>query len=336
MMSQALTGWRAARARATEAIGWIAAVLALAMATAVPAAAQQYPSRPVRIVVGFGAGSTADVLARLIGQRLGKTLGQQFLVENRPGAGSMLAAEAVARAPNDGYVLFMATVANTIGPAQSAASKFNLAEDLAPIALVGVNPNLLVAHPGVSADNVPELVAIARNNPQTLTFASSGTGTAGHLSAELFNQRAGVHIVHVFYSGSSQIAADLLSGRVNLTFSVASTMLPLINEGKLKALAVAQGKRAGILPDVPTMSEAGMPGFDASIWIGLLAPPATPEEIVDRIARGVNEALSDEEVLRPMRVQGFDPLGGSPQDFARFIKSDMQKWSSVAAATGRK
>ena len=199
-----------------------------------------------------------------------------------------------------------------------------------------MNPNLLVAHPGVSADNVAELVAIARNNPQTLTFASSGTGTAGHLSAELFNQRAGVHIVHVFYSGSSQIAADLLSGRVNLTFSVASTMLPLINEGKLKALAVAQGKRAGILPDVPTMSEAGMPGFDASIWIGLLAPPATPEEIVDRIARGVNEALSDEEVLRPMRVQGFDPLGGSPQDFARFIKSDMQKWSSVAAATGRK
>jgi tripartite-type tricarboxylate transporter receptor subunit TctC len=317
----------------TKASGLIAAVLVLGMA-AMPTAAQQYPSRPVRIIVGFGAGSTADVLARLVGQRLGKTLGQQLVVENRPGAGSMLAAEAAARAPNDGYTLFMATVANTIGPAQSVTSKFNLGEDLAPIALVGVNPNLLVAHPSVNANNVQELVAIARKNPQTLTFASSGAGTAGHLSAELFNQRAGVHIVHVFYSGSAQVAADLISGRVNLTFSVASTMLPQIQERKLKALAVAQGKRAGILPDVPTMSEAGMPGFDASIWIGLLAPPGTPEGVIDRIAHGVNEALSIEEVLTPMRVQGFDPLGGSPQDFARFIKADIQKWLSVATVTG--
>jgi tripartite-type tricarboxylate transporter receptor subunit TctC len=335
MKSGALTRWRARRGLATRAVGAIAAVLALGMA-AVPATAQQYPARPVRILVGFGAGSTADVLARLIGQRLGKTLGQQFVVENRPGAGSMLAAEAVARAPNDGYTLFMATVANTIGPAQSATTKFNLGEDLAPIVLVGVNPNLLVAHPSVSANNVAELVAMAQKNPQTLTFASSGIGTAGHLSAELFNQRAGVHIVHVFYSGNAQIAADLISGRVNLTFSVASTMLPQINEGKLKALAVAQGKRAGILPEVPTMSEAGMPGFDASIWVGLLAPPGTPEGIVDRIAHGVNEAVSVEEVLGPMRVQGFDALGGSPQDFARFIKADMQKWLSVATATGQR
>jgi tripartite-type tricarboxylate transporter receptor subunit TctC len=333
MKSDPLTCWRAELARTTGAIGLIAAVLVLCMA-AVPTAAQQYPSRPVRILVGFGAGSTADVLARLVGQRLGKTLGQQFVVENRPGAGSMLAAEATARAPNDGYTLFMATVANTIGPAQSVGSKFNLGEDLAPMVLVGVNPNLLIAHPSVNASSVQELVAITRKNPQTLTFASSGSGTAGHLSAELFNQRAGVNIVHVFYSGSAQIAADLISGRVNLTFSVASTMLPQIRERKLKALAVAQGKRAGVLPDVPTMSEAGMPGFDASIWIGLLAPPGTPENIIDRIAHGVNEALSAEEVLIPMRMQGFDPLGGSPRDFARFIKADIQKWLSVATAMG--
>jgi tripartite-type tricarboxylate transporter receptor subunit TctC len=183
--------------------------------------------------------------------------------------------------------------------------------------------------------NVQELIALAKANPQGLTFASSGAGTAGHLSAELFNQRAGVHVVHVFYSGgSAQMAADLISGRVNLTFAVASTMLPQIQEGKLRALAVAQGRRAALLPNVPTMAEAGMPGFDASIWIGLLAPAGTPAGITDRIAYAVNEALHLDEVLVPMRMQGFDPLGGTPQEFATFIKADMQKWLAVTNEAG--
>jgi tripartite-type tricarboxylate transporter receptor subunit TctC len=298
-----------------------------------PSLAEQYPTRPVRIVVGFGAGSTADVLARLISPQLAKMLGQQFVVENRPGAGSMLAAEAVARAPGDGHTLFMATVANVIAPALGA--KFDLSQDLAPIVLVGSNPNVLVVHPSVAATDVMELIALARANPQALTFASSGAGTAGHLSAELFNQRAGVHIVHVFYSGgSAQIAADLITGRVNLTFAVASTMLPQIQEGKLRALAVAQGRRAGILPGIPTMSEAGIPGFDASIWIGLLAPAGTPTDITDRIAMAANDALRLEEVLAPMRVQGFDAFGGTPQEFSSFIKRDMQKWLAVASEAG--
>jgi tripartite-type tricarboxylate transporter receptor subunit TctC len=307
------------------------------LAAATPAfAATDFPTRPVRIVIGFGPGSTADVLARIVGQRMSKTLGQQIIVENRAGAGSMIAAEFVSRAPADGYTLFMATVANTINPALTATSTFNLGKDLAPVALVGVIPNVLVSHPSVQAANVAELVALARSAPQSLFFASAGSGTAGHLSAELFNERLGVKITHVFYSGSAQAASDLLTGRVNLMFTVASTMLPMINEGKLKALAVAQGKRSGVLPDVPTMAEAGMPGFDASIWVGLLAPPGTDTEIVERIAAAINEALTAEEVLGPIRAQGFDALGGSAADFARFIEADIKKWEQVVAAAGLK
>ena len=314
----------------------LAALLIAASCGGPARAASDYPTKPVRIIIGFGPGSTADVLARIVGQRLGKTLGQQIIVENRAGAGSMIAAELVSRAPADGYTLFMATVANTINPALAAASTFNLGKDLAPVALVGVIPNVLVAHPSVKAGTVAELVALAKAQPESLLFASAGAGTAGHLSAELFNERVGVKITHIFYSGSAQAASDLLTGRINLMFTVASTMLPQINERKLKALAVAQSKRSGVLPDVPTMAEAGMLGFDASIWIGLLAPPGTPADIVEQIARGVNEALTNEEVLAPMRTQGFDPLGGSPQDFARFIAADIKKWEAVTTAAGLK
>jgi tripartite-type tricarboxylate transporter receptor subunit TctC len=300
-----------------------------------PAAAENYPTRPIRILVGFGAGSTADVLIRIVGQSLSKTLGQQIVVENRPGAGSMLAAEAVSRAPNDGYMLFTATVANTISPAITAGSSFNLGKDLAPVALLGVIPNVLVANPAIKATTLQQLIALAKAKPDDLFFAAAGSGTAGHLSAELFNGRAGTKVVVVQYQGgSAQAVSDLLTGRVNLMFAVASTMLPHIQEGKLRALAVAQAKRTASLPDVPTMSEAGMPDFDASIWVGLLAPPGTPKEIVDQLARAVNDALKSEDVLGPMRAQGFDPLGGSPAEFARFIQTDIDRWNSVANSAG--
>ena len=303
-----------------------------------PSLAQEtYPARPVRIIVGFGPGSTADVLARILGQRMSKTLGQQIVVENRPGAASMIAAEMVARAPNDGYTLFMATVANTINPTLSATSTFNLGKDLAPVALVGAIPNVLVAHSSVKANSIQELAALAQSNADSLIFASSGSGTAGHLAAELFNEKIGSKIRHVFYSGgSAQAVSDLLSGRVNLMFAVASTMLPQIRAGTLKALAVAQSRRAYAMPDVPTMAESGMPGFEASIWIGLLAPPGTKLEIVDALSRSVNEALQTEDVLKSMRLQGFDALGGSPQEFASFIAADIKKWDEVAKSSGLK
>jgi tripartite-type tricarboxylate transporter receptor subunit TctC len=299
-----------------------------------PAAAQDYPSRPIRIVVGFGPGSTADVLARLIGNQMRASLGQQFVVENKPGAGSGIAADFVARSAADGYTLFTATVANTIGPALAASPTFNLARDLAPIALIGVTPNVLVAHPSVKAANVKELVALAKASPESLTFASSGAGTAAHLAAELFNQRAGVKLPLVPYAGSAQASADLIAGRVSLMFGVGSTMVPLVNDGKLKALAVAQEKRAGVMPNVPTMAEAGMPGFDAGIWVGLAAPAGTPPDIVAKLSRAVNDALKSPESADAMRKLGLDALGGSPEEFARFIKADSEKWMAVATAAG--
>jgi tripartite-type tricarboxylate transporter receptor subunit TctC len=299
-----------------------------------PVAAQDYPNRPIRVVVGFGPGSTADVLARMLGNQLRQSLGQQVVVENKPGAGSAIAADFVARSPADGYTLFTATVANTIGPALAANPTFNLSRDLAPIALIAVTPNVLVAHPSVKASNVKELVALAKANPESLTFASSGTGTAAHLAAELFNQRAGVRLTLVPYAGSAQASADLISGRVSLMFGVGSTMVPLVNEGKLKAIAVAQAKRAGVMPNVPTMDEGGMPGFDAGIWVGLAAPAGTAPEIVNRLARAVNDALKSGELVDIMRKQGLDALGGSPEDFARFIKADGDKWLSVTTAAG--
>jgi tripartite-type tricarboxylate transporter receptor subunit TctC len=322
--------------RPASVFGLLAFALAVAVSSG-PSLSESYPSRPVHIIIGFGPGSTADVLARILGQRMSATLGQQIVVENRPGAGSMIAAEMVARAPNDGYTLFMATVANTINPTLSTTATFNLARDMTPVALCGVVPNVLVAHPSVPADSVQDLLALAKSKPASLIFASSGSGTAGHLSAELFNERAGVKIVNVFYSGgSAQALTDLLTGRVNLMFTVASTMLPQIQQGKLKALAVAQGKRASVLPDVPTMSEAGMPGFDASIWVGLLAPPGTPDAIRVQLANAVDEALKTEEVLGTMRAQGFDPLGGSPAEFGKFIDADIAKWEAVVATAGLK
>ena len=311
------------------------AVLALLfVAPAVPADAQRYPASTVRIIVGFGPGSSADLLARLVAKHFEQEFGQPAVVENRPGNSSMLAAEAVARAPKDGHTLFMATVANTLNPAQSQ-SKFNLGSDLAPIALLGVVPNVLVAHPSVPADDVRQLVALAQAKPEGLTFGTSGAGTASHLAAELFNTKAGAKILSVHYQGgSNQALPDLLAGRITLMFNVAATLAPHVDAGKLKALAVAQPKRAGAMPNVPTMDEVGMPGFDAGIWIGLLAPAGTPSDIVDRLSVAANAALKTETVAAALKAQGIDPLGGGPQAFAAFIAADIEKWVSVLTAAG--
>lgn len=308
--------------------GWIAASM--------PASAQTYPSGPIRIVVGFGAGSTADILARLVGKHMETKLGQPVVVENRPGNSSMLAAEAVARADKDGYTLFMATVANTLNPAVTG-SAFNLGKDLEPIALLGVVPNVLVGHPSLQANNVKELIALAKKNPDGLTFGASGNGTASHLAAELFNQKAGTKIVTVFYQGgAAQGVTDLLTGRINLMFNVAAPLAPQVKAGKLKPFAVGQPKRTAVLPDVPTMDEAGMPGFDVGIWIGLLAPAGTPADIVGKLSTVANEALKTDAVSTALKTQGIDPLGSTPKEFADFIRADISKWSSVLATTGLK
>src|SRR6266436_2154536 len=299
--------------------------------------AQAYPTQPIKVIVGFGPGSAADILARLVGKQMEVSLGQPLVVENRPGNSSMIAAEAVMRAPADGYTLFMATIANTLNPAETK-SNFNLGKEMAPITLLGTVPNVLVAHPSVPANNLQELIALAKSKPETLTFGSSGYATASYMAAELFNAKAGTKIVTVPYQGgSNQAVSDLLSGRITLMFNVAATLAPHVEAGKLKAFAVAQAKRASIMPDVPTLAEAGMSGYDAGIWIGLLAPAATPPAIIEKLSAAANAALNTEAVRAALKQQGTDPVGGTPKEFADFIRADIEKWvAALASASSKK
>ncbi|HZC95373.1 MAG TPA: tripartite tricarboxylate transporter substrate binding protein [Bradyrhizobium sp.] len=318
---------------------WIAGfclAVALSAVTGFGASAQSYPSHPIKIFIGFGPASSADILARLLARQMEQKLGQPVVVENRPGNSSMLAADAVARASPDGYTLFMATVANTLNPAQTESS-FDLGRDMAPIALLGVVPNVLVVHPSVPANNLGELISLARTKPDSLTFGSSGAGTASHMAAELFNSKAGSKVLTVHYQGgSSQAVTDLLAGRITLMFNVAATLAPHVAAGNLRAIAVAQPRRSGIMPDVPTMDEADMPGFDAGIWIGLLAPAKTPPDIVDKLSASANAALRSELVQAALKQQGIDSIGGSPAEFSSFIRADIEKWTSVLKAAGLK
>jgi tripartite-type tricarboxylate transporter receptor subunit TctC len=311
-----------------------AAVTTTLVAGAALAEAQTYPVHPIKIVIGFGPGSAADILARLVGKEMEVNLGQPIVVENRPGNSSMLAAETVARATADGYTLFMATIANTLNPAETKAN-FNLGKDLAPIVLLGVVPNVLVANPSVPANNLQELIALAKSKPESLSFGSSGYATASYMAAELFNAKAGTKILTVPYQGgSNQAVTDLLSGRITLMFNVAPTLAPHVEAGKLKAFAVAQPKRASIMPDVPTLEEAGVPGYDAGIWIGLLAPAGTPPSIIEKLSIAANGALNTEAVRTGLKQQGTDPVGGTPKEFADFIRTDIEKWVALLASRG--
>jgi tripartite-type tricarboxylate transporter receptor subunit TctC len=310
-----------------------AGVMMASLAGTAGAVAQTYPSQPIKVVIGFGPGAAADILARLVGKQMEVSLGQPIVVENRLGNSSMIAAESVARAAPDGYTLFMATIANTLNPAETKSS-FNLGKALAPIALLGIVPNVLVANPSVPANNLQELIALAKSKPESLTFGSSGYATASYMAGELFNAKAGTKILAVPYQGgSSQAVSDLLSGRITLMFNVAATLAPHVEAGRLKAFAVAQSKRASIMPDVPTLTEAGMAGFDAGVWIGLLAPAGTPPAIIEKLSAAANAALNTDQVQSALKQQGTDPVGGTPKEFADFIQADIEKWTGVLASS---
>jgi tripartite-type tricarboxylate transporter receptor subunit TctC len=313
-----------------------AAVLAFALSLAATAGrAEDYPSRPVRVIVGFGAGSVADVVARVMAAQMSPSLGQQLVVENRTGAGSSIGAEYVARAPKDGYTLLMCTVAQTINPALNKLN-FDFGKDLAPIMAVANAPQILVAHPSLPVNNVQELIALAKAKPDELQYASSGVGTLSHLSGVLLNSAAGIKLTQVPYPGSAQSMTDVLAGRVPLMFGPAATVMSSVRTGKLKALAVTQPKRAAIAPEVPTMAEAGYPNYAAGIWMGLLAPVGTPPEIVEKLLRAANEALKSKEVQSLLATQGIDPLGGTPAEFGTFIDSELKKWAEVVDVAGLK
>jgi tripartite-type tricarboxylate transporter receptor subunit TctC len=312
---------------------------ALACATGLTASAclaEDYPARPIRVVVGFSAGSGADISARVVGQRMGQILGDQFVVENKTGAGSSLAAEQVARAPKDGYTLLMATIANVINAVVSPNLSFDFRKDFAPVVRLTTTPNILVVHPSVGVKSVKELIDLAKAKPDELSFASSGVATGTHLAAELFKVMTGVKMVHVPYAGSPQAVTDLLAGRVQVFFSPASTVLQHVREGKLVALASTEAKRAAMAPDLPTMGEAGLPGFESGLWFGLVAPSGTPKEIIDKLARAGNEALKADEVGKTLAPQGIDLVGGSPEEFARYLDGEMKRWATVAEAAGLK
>lgn len=312
-------------------------VAALLLAAGLAANAQNdFPNKPIRLVVGFTPGSVADITARVLGNRMGQILGQQIVVENRPGAASNLAAEFVVRAPKDGYTLFLPGSANIANAAINPNLPFDIAKDLAPIALVNAAAVILVVHPSIAVNNVQELIALAKSKPGELTYASTGPGSAPHFSSELFMQRTGTKLVHVPYPGSPQAATDLLAGRVQVMFSPATAVISLVQDGKLKVLASTGSKRPGILPDVPTMIESGMPEFDTAIWFGLMAPAGTPREVVDKLSRAVREAVKSSEVVAAWRPQGVDPLDGGADELARLITSELKRWGDVATAAGLK
>ncbi len=295
--------------------------------------AEDYPARPVRIIVGYGPGASGDIVARILAQALGKQLKGQFTIENRPGAGSGLATTYVAHAPADGYTLLQASVSNGIIAATDSNLTYDLVKDFAPIATL---PNIIVVNESVPARSVKELIALARSRPDYLSFGSSGVGSGSHFSGELFNVMAGIKIQHVPYAGTAQAATDLLAGRIHVMFSPASTVLGFVAEHKLAALAVTGAQRAGAAPELPTIAEAGLPGYDTSNWYGLLAPAGVSPDIVKRLAEACNEAARSPEVTAPLALQGFDTLQGSPEAFADFIKADVARWSRVAAAAGLK
>jgi tripartite-type tricarboxylate transporter receptor subunit TctC len=302
--------------------------------TAAPARAQDYPSRPVHMLVGFTPGSAADITARVLGPRISETLGQQFVVENKPGAGSNLAAEVAAHAANDGYTLYVASSANITSAAVNPKLPFDMTRDFAPITLATGVPVVLVVNPGLGVSTVQELIALAKAKPGALLYGSPGVGTTAQLAAELFAIRTGVKLVHVPYQGSPQAVTDLLAGRVAMIFSPASTVLPHIAAGKLRVLATAGDRRPASLPDIPTLEEAGLPDFDATIWFGLTAPAGTSPAIVARLAGATDAALKIGEVQKILRAQGFEPLGGGPEEFAHRIASETARWREVARTAG--
>lgn len=315
-----------------------ASVAATGVCTLPRAAVAQgaYPARPIRLIVGFTPGTATDITARVFAGGAADLLGQQLIVEDRPGAGSALAAEYVARAPNDGYTLFVATLSIVTNQAMKPDPAFDLLRDFAPVSLLASGAVVLVASPQSGLRSVADVIAQAKAKPNEMLCANVGVGSLPHFAAALFAERAGIKLVHVPYPGSPQAVNDLMAGRVAIFFSPASTVLGQIAAGKVQALATAAEKRAKVMPDVPSMAEAGMPDFDTSLWFALLAPSGTPQEAIDRIAGAAAKAMHAPAAVDSLSKQGFDPIGNSPQEFGPYLKAEIKRWADVARSAGVK
>jgi tripartite-type tricarboxylate transporter receptor subunit TctC len=297
--------------------------------------AQAYPARPVRIIVGATAGGGFDIVARPMGQWLSERLGQPFLIENRPGAGSNIGTEAVVRAPPDGYTLLLASAANAINAALYDKLSFNFIRDIAPITGIMRVPSAMMVHPAVPAKTVPEFIAYAKANPGKINMASGGIGTPGHVSGELFKMMTGVQMIHVPYRGLAPALTDLLGGQAQVLFGALTSSIEYIRAGKLRALAVTTTARSEALPDLPTIGEF-LPGYEASQWYGIGAPKNTPAEIVDRLNKEINAALADRKIKARLADLGGTPLVGSPADFGKLIAEETEKWGKVIRAANIK
>jgi tripartite-type tricarboxylate transporter receptor subunit TctC len=311
----------------------LAAAAIVLPAVARIARAQTYPTRPVRIVVGFPAGTSSDITARLIGQWLSERLNQQFIVENRPGAGTNIAAESVVNASSDGYSVLWVTQTNAINATVYSKLNFNFIRDIQPVASILRVSAVMMVHPSLPAKTVPEFIAYAKANPGTINMSSPGIGSVNHAAGELFKMMAGVDLVHVPYRGSQ--FPDLLSGQVQVTFNPLPSSLEFIRAGKLRALAVTTARRQEVLPDIPSVGEF-VPGYEATAWFGIGVPNKTPTEIVDKLNREIKAGLADPKLKARLVDLGGETFAGSPEDFAKFIAAETQKWAKVVKFAGIK
>src|SRR2546421_3761017 len=300
-----------------------------------PQARADYPNRPVTLIVAFTPGGPSDLLSRILGKKLEQLLGQPFVIENRPGAGGNIAAEGAAHAAPDGYTLLMGN--NSILATNASLYKkigYNAEQDFAPISLIGSQTNILVVNLSLPGLSLADLIALAKAKPGKLNFASSGYGAAAHLSGELFKAQAGIDIVHVAYKGAAPALQDVIGGHVEMMFATAASVLGHIRDGLVRPLAVTTLKRIALLPDVPTIAELGIAGFDATTWHGLVAPAGTPREMIDKLYHTTAVALADPEVRKALGDLGVDIVGSSPREFAAYIKAEIPKWSAVVKAAG--
>ena len=313
-----------------------AGTTAAALLTHRASAQETYPSRPIRLIVGFSPGAASDITARLFAKGATSALGQQVIVENKPGAAGSIAGQYVAHATADGYTLFLFALSTLTNEIISPTPSLNVGRDFAPIALLANGAVVLAVNPATKVRSVAELVALAKSKPGEVLYGSTGTGSIPQLAAELFAQRAGVKLTHVPYPGSPQIAADLIAGRITMSFNIASAMIGQFKAGELIALATAAKKRAAALPDVPTMAEAGIADFDTSLWLGVAAPAGTPRALIDKVAAAAHQATQDADTMATLRIQGYEPLDAGPDQYAAFIHSEIDRWSAVVRAAGIK
>ena len=316
----------------------VAAVLStIAIATAsIGAGAQSWPTKPVKIIVPFAAGGPGDLYTRMIGEKLQAALGQSFVVEDKPGGGSIVGTDAVAKSAPDGYTLLMMSNTHTVNESLIPDKPFQLLRDFVPVAPLNYSDLVMVVHPSVPAATLKDFIALAKSKPGALNYASSGPGTPYHMAGELFKAMAGVDIVHVPYKGSSGARTDILGGQVQMMFDAITTMAPNVQAGKLKALGTSGRARSPVLPDVPTVSEAGVPDYEAVIWLGIMAPAGTPRPIVDKLNAEIRRIVDSPDMKAAWNKQGAMGMSMSPEEFGRFLREDIEKWARIVKISGAK